>query len=127
MSLPAYLAVNAQSAQVTLKRLDLAFNAFFRRIGAGGEPGFPRFKTKDQFPGFGFKTHGDGGRRRRALHAEPFARRPSQSASTVASAGSTQPAIKRRRWQCSSQASGYQVGNRPGLAQASLKPSMRAA
>ena len=57
---PAYLAVNAQSAQVTLKRLDLAFKAFFRRVEAGEEPGFPRFKGKDRFPGFGFKTHGDG-------------------------------------------------------------------
>ena len=57
---PAYLAVNAQSAQVTLKRLDLAFKAFFRRAGAGEEPGLPRFKAKDRFPGFGFKTHGDG-------------------------------------------------------------------
>ena len=57
---PAYLAVNAQSAQVTLKRLDLAFKAFFRRVEAGEEPGFPRFKAKDRFPGFGFKTHGDG-------------------------------------------------------------------
>ena len=57
---PAYLAVNAQSAQVTLKRLDLAFKAFFRGVEAGEEPGFPRFKGKDRFPGFGFKTHGDG-------------------------------------------------------------------
>lgn len=57
---PDYLAVNAQSAQVTLKRLDLAFQAFFRRCKAGEEPGFPRFKSKDRFPGFGFKTHGDG-------------------------------------------------------------------
>jgi putative transposase len=44
-----------------LKRLDLAFKAFFRRIRAGEEPGFPRFKAKERFPGFGgFKTHGDG-------------------------------------------------------------------
>lgn len=57
---PAFLAVNAQSAQVTLKRLDLAFGAFFRRVKAGEEPGFPRFKSRDRFPGFGFKTHGDG-------------------------------------------------------------------
>lgn len=56
----AFLAVNAQSAQVTLKRLDLAFRAFFRRCKAGEEPGFPRFKSRDRFPGFGFKTHGDG-------------------------------------------------------------------
>ena len=57
---PAYLAVNAQSLQVTLKRLDLAFGHFFRRVKAGETPGFPRFKGRDRFPGFGFKTHGDG-------------------------------------------------------------------
>lgn len=58
---PEYLAVNAQSAQVTLKRLDKAFVAFFRRVKDGDEePGFPRFKSKHRFPGFGFKTHGDG-------------------------------------------------------------------
>lgn len=57
---PEYLALNAQSAQVTLKRLDKAFAAFFRRCKAGDTPGFPRFRSKDRFPGFGFKTHGDG-------------------------------------------------------------------
>lgn len=56
-----YLAINAQSAQVTLKRLDKAFAAFFLRVKEGDdEPGFPRFKSKHRFPGFGFKTHGDG-------------------------------------------------------------------
>ena len=45
---------------MTLQRLDLAFKAFFRRVKAGEEPGFPRFKAKDRFPGFGIKTHGDG-------------------------------------------------------------------
>src|SRR3990172_9663145 len=29
---PEYAALNAQSCQVTLKRLDLAFAAFFRRV-----------------------------------------------------------------------------------------------
>jgi putative transposase len=57
---PAYLKLNAQSLQVTLKRLDLAFGHFFRRVKAGQKPGFPRFKGKDRFPGFGFKSHGDG-------------------------------------------------------------------
>lgn len=58
---PEYRALNAQSAQVTLKRLDLAFAAFFRRVKAGEkEPGFPRFKSYDRFSGFGFKHHGDG-------------------------------------------------------------------
>jgi putative transposase len=56
----AYLALNAQSLQVTLKRLDLAFGHVFRRMKAGETPGFPRFKGRDRFPGFGFKSHGDG-------------------------------------------------------------------
>lgn len=59
---PVYAAINAQSGQVTLKRLDLAFAAFFRRVSAGETPGFPRFKSFDRFPGFGYKTHGDGWR-----------------------------------------------------------------
>jgi len=57
---PEYCAVNAQSLQVTLKRLNKAFKAFFQRVKTGKTPGFPRFKSKDRFPGFGFKTHGDG-------------------------------------------------------------------
>ena len=48
---PDYLGVNAQSLQVTLKRLDLAFQAFFRRVKAGGTPGFPRYKGPRPLPG----------------------------------------------------------------------------
>ena len=57
---PDWRAINAQSAQVTLKRLDLAFQNFFRRVKQGKTPGFPRFQGKDHFKGFGFKTNGDG-------------------------------------------------------------------
>ena len=57
---PVYRGLNAQSLQVTLKRLDRAFQNFFRRVKAGQAPGFPRFKGRDRFPGFGFKCHGDG-------------------------------------------------------------------
>ena len=35
-----YAGLNAQSSQVTLKRLDLAYQAFFRRVKSGEEPGF---------------------------------------------------------------------------------------
>lgn len=59
---PAYAAINAQSQQVTLRRLDLAFAAFFRRMRAGQAPGFPRFKSFERFSGFGYKSHGDGWR-----------------------------------------------------------------
>jgi putative transposase len=57
---PAYRGLNAQSLQVTLKRLDRAFRNFFQRVKAGQTPGFPRFRRRDRFPGFGFKHHGDG-------------------------------------------------------------------
>jgi len=55
-------ALNAQSLQVTLKRLDLAFQAFFCRVKNGEKPGFPRFKPIQRFAGWGYKTHGDGWR-----------------------------------------------------------------
>jgi putative transposase len=54
--------LNAQSSQLTLKRLDLAFHAFFRRLKAGETPGYPRFKSLKRFKGWGYKTHGDGWR-----------------------------------------------------------------
>jgi len=57
---PTLEACNAQSLQVTLKRLQLAFEAFFRRCKAGEKPGFPRYKTSDLFKGWGYATHGDG-------------------------------------------------------------------
>lgn len=55
-----YAGINAQSLQVTLKRLDLAFQHFFRRVRQGQTPGFPRFKGKHRFHSFGYKSHGDG-------------------------------------------------------------------
>ena len=52
---------NAQSEQVTLKRVALAFDGFFRKIKAGQKKaGFPRFKSFDRFKGWGYKSHGDG-------------------------------------------------------------------
>lgn len=52
--------LNAQSLQVTAKRVTLAFRSFFRRVKAGEEPGYPRFKPLNRYPGWGYKTHGDG-------------------------------------------------------------------
>jgi putative transposase len=54
--------LNAQGLQATAKRVALAFSAFFRRLAAGDKPGYPRFKTVRRFPGWGYKTHGDGWR-----------------------------------------------------------------
>lgn len=55
-------AANCSSQQMTLRRLDKAFSAFFRRLREGQAPGFPRFKSLARFPGFSFKSHGDGWR-----------------------------------------------------------------
>ena len=53
-------AANCSSQQMTLRRLDKAFSAFFKRVKSGQTPGFPRFKSLARFPGFSFKSHGDG-------------------------------------------------------------------
>jgi len=53
---PEYKAINAQSLQITLRRLDLGYQAFFRRVKKGERPGFPRFKNFDRFKGFGFSS-----------------------------------------------------------------------
>ena len=59
---PQYRALNAQSEQVTLKRLELAYKSFFSRIKKGEKAGFPRFKAFDRYKGWGYATHGDGWR-----------------------------------------------------------------
>ena len=52
---------NAQSEQVTLKRVALAFDGFFRRLKKGDKKaGSPRFKPFQRFKGWGYKAHGDG-------------------------------------------------------------------
>lgn len=51
--------LNASSLQQLLRRLDKAFQAFFRRLKAGETPGFPRFKGRNRFKSIEF-TYGDG-------------------------------------------------------------------
>ena len=51
--------LNAGCMQQTLRRLDKAFKAFFRRVKAGEEPGYPRFKSRNRWKSIEF-THGDG-------------------------------------------------------------------
>lgn len=52
--------IHTHTMQLTLKRLDLAFQAFFRRVAAGQTPGYPRFKAYGRYPGWGYKEHGNG-------------------------------------------------------------------
>lgn len=47
------------SQQQTLRRVDKAFAAFFRRCRAGQTPGFPRFKAARRWESVDFR-HGDG-------------------------------------------------------------------
>jgi putative transposase len=57
----AYLArTNFSSCQATLRRLDRAFQAFFRRLKAGEAPGYPRFKGANRFDTVEFPAYGDG-------------------------------------------------------------------
>jgi putative transposase len=51
--------LNASALQHTLRRLDKAFAAFFRRVKRGEQPGFPRFKNRERFHSLEF-TYGDG-------------------------------------------------------------------
>jgi len=64
--------LNFSSAQGTLRRLDKAFANFFRRVKAGEDPGYPRFKGVDRFNSILFPSHGDGirlkGNRLRVQH-----------------------------------------------------------
>ncbi|HEX2200734.1 MAG TPA: helix-turn-helix domain-containing protein, partial [Gammaproteobacteria bacterium] len=45
---PYFACLNFSSAQVTMRRLDKSFQAFFRRVKAGEKPGYPRFKSRDR-------------------------------------------------------------------------------
>ena len=59
---PYFARLNFSSAQATMRRLDKAFQAFFRRVKAGEKPGYPRFKGLDRFDSFTYPSVGDGAR-----------------------------------------------------------------
>jgi putative transposase len=48
------------SQQATLRRLDKAFTAFFRRVKAGQRPGYPRLRGVNWFDTVDFPKDGDG-------------------------------------------------------------------
>jgi putative transposase len=58
-SSPFLARANFSSCQRTLKRVDRAFAAFFRRVKAGQAPGYPRFKGRGRFDTVEY-THTDG-------------------------------------------------------------------
>lgn len=53
--------VNAQVLQQALRRVDLAFKHFFRRVKNGEKPGYPRFKGRDRYNSLTWPQEKDGG------------------------------------------------------------------
>ncbi len=51
---PEFKDLNAQTLQGTLKKLDKAFQAFFKRCKTGKTPGFPRFQGRNRFDSFAY-------------------------------------------------------------------------
>lgn len=56
------------SQQATLRRLDKAFAAFFRRVKSGELPGYPRFRSSKRFDTVDFPRDGDGCRWKATPH-----------------------------------------------------------
>jgi putative transposase len=55
-----YAAYSVMSLRETLKRLDHAFQDFYRRCKRGEIPGYPRFKGRERFDSVTWPTHGNG-------------------------------------------------------------------
>jgi putative transposase len=55
---PDVAAVNRHVAGAALRRLDKAFQAFFRRCKSGEKPGFPRFRSAASFNSLTFRRQG---------------------------------------------------------------------
>ena len=55
---PELIEVHSQVLQNVQARVDLAFQAFFRRVKAGQTPGYPRFRGSGRYDSFTFKQSG---------------------------------------------------------------------
>lgn len=55
---PELREVHSQVLQDVLKRLDKAFDAFFRRVKVGEKPGYPRFRSRSRYDSFTFSQSG---------------------------------------------------------------------
>lgn len=52
--------IHSHILQNVVDDLDKAFQGFFRRVKAGEKPGYPRFRARNRFAGFGYKEYGNG-------------------------------------------------------------------
>ncbi len=57
---PELATVHAHLLQNTAIQVELAFQAFFRRVKNGETPGYPRKKGRGQYDSFTFKEYGNG-------------------------------------------------------------------
>ncbi|MEW6206935.1 MAG: transposase [Acidobacteriota bacterium] len=55
---PDLNTVHSQVLQEVLRRLDKAFDAFFRRVEQGERPGFPRFRARSRYDSFTYSQTG---------------------------------------------------------------------
>ncbi len=55
---PEVVASGITVCRGTLKRLDRAYEAFYRRVKGGESPGFPRFKSTSRFDSLEWEDHG---------------------------------------------------------------------
>jgi putative transposase len=60
--LPAYAALHSHVLQDVLARLDKTYQAFFRRVQRGEQPGFPRFQGRNRYHSFTYNEYGNGAR-----------------------------------------------------------------
>ena len=59
---PSLKIVHSQVLQNLQVRVDLAFKAFFRRVKADEEPGYPRFKGSGRYDSITYPQYGNGAR-----------------------------------------------------------------
>ena len=57
---PVFKTVHSQVLQNAQRRVDLAYQAFFRRVKAGEEPGYPRFRGKFRYDSICFPQYPGG-------------------------------------------------------------------
>src|SRR5262249_10459290 len=57
-----YAAIHSHVLQDVLARLDKTYQAFFRRVANGENPGFPRFQGKNRYHSITYKEFGNGAR-----------------------------------------------------------------
>ena len=58
LHVPVLKEIYGQVLQDVVRRLDKAYQNFFRRVKTGGKPGFPRFKTETQYNSFTYPQLG---------------------------------------------------------------------